>query len=67
MCVCVIKRILVFSFTYNSSALVGSAFGAIWEDSAVDFIKFMVRRASKHDQTLHMGGKLHVILYFREE
>ena len=43
--------------------LVGSAFGAFWEG----FIKFVVKRASKQDQTLHMEGKLRVILYFREE
>ena len=47
--------------------LVESAFGAIWEDPEGGFIKFMVKRASKQDQTLHMEGKLHVILYFREE
>ena len=58
---------LYFYFTYNSSALVGSAFGAIWEDPEGGFMKFMVKRALKQDQTLHMEGKLHVILYFREE
>ena len=31
------------------------------------FIKFAVKRALKQDQTLHMEGKLHIILYFREE
>ena len=31
------------------------------------FIKFAVKRALKQDQTLHMEGKLQVILYFREE
>ena len=45
----------------------GSAFGAIWEDPQGGFIKFSVKRASKQDQTLYMEGKLHVILYFREE
>ena len=45
----------------------GSAFGAIWEDPGGGFFKFAVKRASKQDQTLHMEGKLHVILYFREE
>ena len=45
--------------------LVGSAFGAIWEDVEGGFIKFALKRASKQDQTLHMEGKLHVILYFR--
>ena len=30
-------------------------------------IKFTVKRASKQHQTLHMEGKLHVILYFMEE
>ena len=47
----------------------GSEFGAIWEDSEGGFIKFAVKRAFKHDQTLrlHMEGKLHVILDFREE
>ena len=54
------------NFTYNSSALVGSAFGAIWENPEGGFIKFAVKRASKQDQSLHMEGKLHVILYFRE-
>ena len=52
-------------FTYNSSALVESAFGAFWEDPEGGFIKFVVKRASKQDQTLHMEGKLHIILYFR--
>ena len=56
---------LYFDFTYNSSALVGSAFGAIWEDPEGGLITFVVKRASKQDQTLHMEGKLHVILYFR--
>ena len=45
----------------------GSEFGAIWEDPEGGFIKFVVKRASKQDQTLHMEVKLHVILYFREE
>ena len=58
---------LNFYFTYNSSALVESTFGATWEDPEGGFIKFVVKRASKQDQTLHMEGKLHVILYFREE
>jgi len=44
---------------------VGSAFGAFWEDPEDGFIKFAVKRASKQEQTLHMEGKLHVILYFR--
>ena len=44
----------------------GSEFGAIWEDSEGGFIKFVVKRTSKQDQALHMEGKLHVILYFRE-
>ena len=43
----------------------GSEFGAIWEDPDGGFIKFVVKRASKQDQTLHMEGKLHGILYFR--
>ena len=43
-----------------------STFGAIWEDSEGGFIKFVVKRASNQDQTLHMEGKLHVILYFME-
>ena len=47
--------------------LVRSAFGAIWEDPEGGFIKFTVKRASKQDRTLHMEGKLHAILYFREE
>ena len=51
----------------NSSALVGSSFGAIWEEPEGGFIKFAVKRALKQDQTLHMEGKLHVILYFMEE
>ena len=42
----------------------GSAFGAIWEDPNGGFIKFMVKRASKQDQTLHMEEKLYIILYF---
>jgi len=57
---------LVFRFfTYNSSALVGPAFGAFWEDLEEGFIKFAVKRASKQDQIVHMEGTLHVILYFR--
>ena len=36
--------------------LVGSEFGAIWEDPEGGFIKFVVKRASKQDQTLHMEG-----------
>ena len=44
-----------------------STFGAFWEDPEGGFIKFAVKRASKQDQTLHIEGKLHVILYFREE
>ena len=47
--------------------LVGSEFGAIWEDPEGGFIKFTVKRALKEDQTLRMEGKLDVILYFREE
>ena len=43
----------------------GSEFWAIWEDHEGGFIKFAVKRALKQDQTLHMEGKLHVILYFR--
>ena len=39
----------------------------IWESPEGGFIKFAVKRASKQDQTLHIEGKLHVILYFREE
>ena len=58
---------MFFYFTYNSSTLVGSTFGAICEDPEGGFIKLMVKRASKQGQTLHMEGKLHVILYFREE
>ena len=53
-----------FDFTYNSSALVGSAFGAIWEDPGGSFIKFAVKRSLKQDQTLHMEGKLKGILSF---
>ena len=45
----------------------GSKFGVIWEDFEGGFIKFTVKRALKQDQTLHMEGKLHIILYFREE
>ena len=52
-------------FSNNSSALVGSAFGAFWEDPEGGFIKFAAKRASKQDQTLHMEGKLYVMLYFR--
>ena len=51
--------------TYNSSALVGSEFGDTWEEDV--FFEFAVKSALKQDQTLHMEGKLHVILYFREE
>ena len=58
---------LYYDFTYNSSALVESTDGATWEDPEVGFIKFAVKRALKKDQTLHMEGTLHVILYFREE
>ena len=58
---------LYFDFTYNSSALIGPAFGTIWEDPEGGIIKFAAKRALKQDQTLHMEGKLHVILYFWEE
>ena len=58
---------LYFYFTYNSSVLVGSAFGGTWEDPEGDFIKFAVNRASKQDQTLHMEGKLQFIRYFSRE
>ena len=54
-------------FTYNSSVLVGSAFGATWEDPEGGIIKFAVKRALKQDQTLHMEGKLQFILYFSRE
>ena len=54
-------------FTYNSSVLVGSAFGAIWEDPEGSFNKFTVQRALKQDQTLHMEGKLQFILYLSTE
>ena len=43
----------------------GFVFGAIWEHPEGGFIKFVLKRASKQDQTLHMEGKLHVILYCR--
>ena len=43
----------------------GSTFWGTWEDPRGGFFKFAVKRASKQDQTLHMEGKLHVILYFR--
>ena len=36
-----------FDFAYNSSALLGSVFGTIWEDPEGGFIKFVVKRASK--------------------
>ena len=58
---------LFFYFTYNSSTLEGSKFGDTWEDPGGGFFEFIVKRASKQDQTLHMEGKLHAILYFREE
>ena len=45
--------------------LVGSEFGAFWEDAEGGFIKFAVKRASKQDQILHMEGKRHIIHYFR--
>ena len=45
----------------------GSVFGAIWENPEGGFIKFVVKRVSKLDQTLHMERKLHANLYFREE
>ena len=45
----------------------GSEFGGTWEDPGGGFIKFAAKRALKQDQILHMEGKLHTILYFREE
>ena len=45
----------------------GSKFGAIREDPEGGFIKFVVKRASKQYQTLHMEGKLQDILYFKAE
>ena len=38
--------------------IVGSEFGGNWEDPEGGFIKFAVKRALKHDQTLHMEGKI---------
>ena len=58
---------LYFYFTYNSSALVGSAFGVTWEDPEGGFIKFAAKRALNQDQTLHMEEKLQIILYFIAE
>ena len=37
--------------------LVESEFGVIWEDPQGGFTKFVVKRASKQDQTLHMEGE----------
>ena len=58
---------LYFDFTYNSSALVGSAFGATWKDPGGAFIKFAVTRALKQDQIVHMVEKLQFICYFSRE
>ena len=54
-------------FTYNSSVLVGSAFGGTWEDLEGGIMKFAVKRALNQDQTLHMEGKLQFIRYFSRE
>ena len=43
---------LYFDFAYNSSALVGSAFGAIWEDPEGGFIEFVAFSTStRSDQS----------------
>ena len=47
--------------------LVGSEFGATWEDPGGGFFKFAVKRALKQDQIVHMEGKHQVILYFSRE
>ena len=55
-------------FTYNSSVLVGSAFGGTREDPEGGIIKFAVKRALKQDQIVHMdGGNFQVIFYFSRE
>ena len=57
-------RALDFYFTYNSSELVGSAFGGTWEDPRGCFFKFAVKRDSEQDQIVHMEVKLQFICYF---
>ena len=61
------KCTCILILLYKTSALVGSEFGGTWEDPGGGFIKFAAKRALKQDQTLYMEGKLHIILYFREE
>ena len=48
---------LYFYFTYNSSALVGSAFGAIWEDPEGGFMKFAIKRRFKTRPNTPYGGE----------
>ena len=53
---------LYFYFTYNSSALVGSTFGATWEDPEGGLIKFVVKRAlqkTKHSICFYITLKYH--------
>ena len=49
--------IVLATFTYNSSALVGSEIEGTCEDSGGGFFKFAVKRAFKQGQIVHMEGK----------
>ena len=44
-------------FTYNSSALVGSAFGAIWEDPVDGFYQIHGKKSSKTRPNTQYGGE----------
>ena len=46
-----------FYFTYNSSALVGSAFGATWEDPGGCFFKFLNKKSFKTRTNIPYGGE----------
>ena len=45
----------------------GSTFGGTWEDLGGGFFAFVVKRALKQDQIVHLEGKLQFILYFSRE
>ena len=48
---------LYFYFTYNLSALVGSAFGAIWEDPEGGFYQIHGKKSFKTRPNTPYGGE----------
>ena len=49
--------VLAFYFTYNSSALVGSEFGAIWEDPGGGFFQIGGKKSFKTRPNTPYGGE----------